>query len=216
MIKTVLTICIINTRRTHNLHLLGKWLPPNLLHACSLLRFACVFLQEDADVEWKFARAKLWLSYFDEGRTLPAPFNLVPSPKSFYYLIVRMKSCLIHQCKVKSHHNNEVELGMMKPQAKVIVRKKSPTHIISNAQFVWCQLLMKEKDICIISFTLQQSKTCMIDHLQQKNKQKTNWKQNRAWIAQCVRNENRTCSPLIIASDSNICQIFPVFSSRQK
>lgn len=80
-------------------------------------------------MEWKFARAKLWLSYFDEGRTLPAPFNLVPSPKSFYYLIVRMKSCLVHLCKVKSHHNNEVELGMMKPQAKVIVRKKFPTHI---------------------------------------------------------------------------------------
>uniref|UniRef100_A0A8C6KB31 Transient receptor potential cation channel subfamily C member 7 n=1 Tax=Nothobranchius furzeri TaxID=105023 RepID=A0A8C6KB31_NOTFU len=44
-------------------------------------------IEEDADVEWKFARAKLWLSYFDEGRTLPAPFNLVPSPKSFYYLM---------------------------------------------------------------------------------------------------------------------------------
>lgn len=88
---------------------------------CSLLVFACALFQEDADVEWKFARAKLWLSYFDEGRTLPAPFNLVPSPKSFYYLIVRIKSCLIRLCKVKGHHSNEVELGMMKPQAKVIV-----------------------------------------------------------------------------------------------
>uniref|UniRef100_A0A8C8GTX1 Transient receptor ion channel domain-containing protein n=2 Tax=Oncorhynchus TaxID=8016 RepID=A0A8C8GTX1_ONCTS len=47
-------------------------------------------IEEDADVEWKFARAKLWLSYFDEGRTLPPPFNLVPSPKSFYYLALPM------------------------------------------------------------------------------------------------------------------------------
>ncbi|KAJ8256651.1 hypothetical protein COCON_G00188030 [Conger conger] len=40
-------------------------------------------IQDDADVEWKFARAKLWFSYFEEGGTLPVPFNLVPSPKSF-------------------------------------------------------------------------------------------------------------------------------------
>lgn len=73
-------------------------------------------------MEWKFARAKLWLSYFDEGRTLPAPFNLVPSPKSFYYLVLRIKSCLIRLCKAKSRrHKNELELGMLKSQAKVSV-----------------------------------------------------------------------------------------------
>ncbi|KAK2904159.1 short transient receptor potential channel 7-like [Channa argus] len=76
-------------------------------------------IEEDADVEWKFARAKLWLSYFDEGRTLPAPFNLVPSPKSFYYLVLRIKSCLIHLCKANGHlHDNELELGMLKSQTK--------------------------------------------------------------------------------------------------
>ncbi|XP_005723252.1 short transient receptor potential channel 7b [Pundamilia nyererei] len=75
-------------------------------------------IEEDADVEWKFARAKLWLSYFDEGRTLPAPFNLVPSPKSFYYLALRIKSCLIHLCKANGHHRNEVEMGMLNSQTK--------------------------------------------------------------------------------------------------
>ncbi|MBN3308521.1 TRPC7 protein, partial [Amia calva] len=74
---------------------------------------------EDADVEWKFARAKLWLSYFDEGRTLPAPFNLVPSPKSFYYLILRTKSCLIHLCKVKAKKcESDVEMGMLNSKLK--------------------------------------------------------------------------------------------------
>uniref|UniRef100_A0A3B4ZBX4 Transient receptor potential cation channel subfamily C member 7 n=1 Tax=Seriola lalandi dorsalis TaxID=1841481 RepID=A0A3B4ZBX4_SERLL len=90
-------------------------------------------IEEDADVEWKFARAKLWLSYFDEGRTLPAPFNLVPSPKSFYYLVLRIKSCLIRLCKANGHrHNNELELGMLNSQAKVSVRnfmqRKSRKH----------------------------------------------------------------------------------------
>ncbi|XP_008830043.1 short transient receptor potential channel 7 isoform X1 [Nannospalax galili] len=71
-------------------------------------------IEEDADVEWKFARAKLWLSYFDEGRTLPAPFNLVPSPKSFYYLIMRIKMCLIKFCKSKAKScENDLEMGML-------------------------------------------------------------------------------------------------------
>ncbi|KAM6446829.1 short transient receptor potential channel 6 isoform 4-T4 [Liasis olivaceus] len=48
-------------------------------------------IEDDADVEWKFARAKLWFSYFEEGRTLPVPFNLVPSPKSLLYFSLRIK-----------------------------------------------------------------------------------------------------------------------------
>ncbi|XP_038172813.1 short transient receptor potential channel 5 [Arvicola amphibius] len=43
-------------------------------------------IADHADIEWKFARTKLWMSYFDEGGTLPPPFNLIPSPKSFMYL----------------------------------------------------------------------------------------------------------------------------------
>nr|XP_015205154.1 PREDICTED: short transient receptor potential channel 7 isoform X2 [Lepisosteus oculatus] len=76
-------------------------------------------IEEDADVEWKFARAKLWLSYFDEGRTLPAPFNLVPSPKSFYYLILHTKSCLIRLCKAKAKKSDsDVEMGMLNSKPK--------------------------------------------------------------------------------------------------
>uniref|UniRef100_A0A8C5SW56 Transient receptor potential cation channel subfamily C member 7 n=1 Tax=Laticauda laticaudata TaxID=8630 RepID=A0A8C5SW56_LATLA len=77
-------------------------------------------IEEDADVEWKFARAKLWLSYFDEGRTLPAPFNLVPSPKSFYYLIMRIKMCLIKLCKSKAKNcENDLEMGMLNSKLRV-------------------------------------------------------------------------------------------------
>ncbi|KAJ7320117.1 hypothetical protein JRQ81_019628 [Phrynocephalus forsythii] len=51
-------------------------------------------IEDDADVEWKFARAKLWFSYFEEGRTLPVPFNLVPSPKSMLYLSLKIKKLI--------------------------------------------------------------------------------------------------------------------------
>nr|XP_046179279.1 short transient receptor potential channel 7-like [Oncorhynchus gorbuscha] len=76
-------------------------------------------IETDADVEWKFARAKLWMSYFDEGRTLPAPFNMVPSPKSWYYLVLRTKAGLVHLCKVKDlRHDNELEMGMLNSRFK--------------------------------------------------------------------------------------------------
>ncbi|OWA53372.1 Transient receptor potential-gamma protein [Hypsibius exemplaris] len=43
-------------------------------------------ISNQSDSEWKFARSKLWMSYFEEGSTLPSPFNIIPSPKSGYYL----------------------------------------------------------------------------------------------------------------------------------
>ena len=43
-------------------------------------------LQERADTEWKFARSKLWISYFEDGGTVPPPFNIIPTPKTVYYL----------------------------------------------------------------------------------------------------------------------------------
>ena len=43
--------------------------------------------QEKADTEWKFARSKLWISYFEEGGTVPPPFNIIPTPKSVFYLL---------------------------------------------------------------------------------------------------------------------------------
>ncbi|XP_069826045.1 short transient receptor potential channel 4-like isoform X2 [Dendropsophus ebraccatus] len=43
-------------------------------------------IADHADIEWKFARTKLWMSYFEEGGTLPTPFNIIPSPKTLWYL----------------------------------------------------------------------------------------------------------------------------------
>uniref|UniRef100_A0A8C2HBE2 Transient receptor potential cation channel, subfamily C, member 1 n=1 Tax=Cyprinus carpio TaxID=7962 RepID=A0A8C2HBE2_CYPCA len=42
------------------------------------------------DKEWKFARAKLWLSYFDDKCTLPPPFNILPCPKTVCYLVISL------------------------------------------------------------------------------------------------------------------------------
>ncbi|KAM3177506.1 hypothetical protein ACTXT7_004433 [Hymenolepis weldensis] len=52
--------------------------------------------KNQADIEWKFARSKLWLGYFDEGSTLPPPLNTIVSPKSIWRFgraLVRLLIC---------------------------------------------------------------------------------------------------------------------------
>ena len=41
--------------------------------------------------EWKFARTKLWISFFEAGSTLPPPFNILPTVKSFVNLLKRLR-----------------------------------------------------------------------------------------------------------------------------
>ncbi|KAJ8960377.1 hypothetical protein NQ314_006067 [Rhamnusium bicolor] len=62
-------------------------------------------ISERADTEWKFARSKLWISYFEEGGTVPPPFNIIPTPKSLWYIIewVRRKFCGHSRAAKKEH-----------------------------------------------------------------------------------------------------------------
>lgn len=70
---------------------------------CLMLRTVFLLLgsaaQNHADREWKFARSKLWMGYFDEGCTLPPPFNLIISPKSVYYFLRSCKTILCQCCR---------------------------------------------------------------------------------------------------------------------
>ncbi|CAG0905671.1 unnamed protein product, partial [Darwinula stevensoni] len=52
----------------------------NLLIAMMSNSYSTIFAR--SDTEWKFARSKLWMSYFEEGGTVPPPFNLIPTPKT--------------------------------------------------------------------------------------------------------------------------------------
>ncbi|XP_059832873.1 short transient receptor potential channel 5-like [Hypanus sabinus] len=65
-------------------------------------------IADHADIEWKFARTKLWMSYFDEGATLPPPFNIIPSPKSIWYLCkwLHTQICPGRDLKTEQKHEN--------------------------------------------------------------------------------------------------------------
>ncbi|KAG9511063.1 Transient receptor potential-gamma protein, partial [Fragariocoptes setiger] len=57
-----------------------------------------------ADVEWKFARTRLWLSYFDARITVPPPFNIIPS-------VGTMRHCMrrIRKLRTKAIHTTPEE-----------------------------------------------------------------------------------------------------------
>ncbi|XP_034404238.1 short transient receptor potential channel 6 [Cyclopterus lumpus] len=73
-------------------------------------------IEDDSDVEWKFARAKLWFSYFEPGGTLPVPFNLVPSPTSVISLLLGLREFLwdVPEGRSRENSNNEMELNKVR------------------------------------------------------------------------------------------------------
>ncbi|KAF9800942.1 hypothetical protein SFRURICE_013575, partial [Spodoptera frugiperda] len=73
-------------------------------HSYQLISMSDDTLQERADVEWKFARSKLWISYFEEGGTAPPPFNVLPSPKSALYAWRWLQRRLCGHARAKREH----------------------------------------------------------------------------------------------------------------
>ena len=74
--------------------------------------FVLFWPQEKADIEWKFARSKLWISYFEEGGTVPPPFNIIPTPKSVFYCLRWIYQRLCGRShKIKKEHLKTVSSG---------------------------------------------------------------------------------------------------------
>ncbi|XP_065082412.1 transient receptor potential protein-like [Ochlerotatus camptorhynchus] len=59
-------------------------------------------ISERSDSEWKFARSRLWMSYFEDGDTLSPPFNLMPSIKLVY------KMCGFCKCDQKKRPTTSI------------------------------------------------------------------------------------------------------------
>ncbi|XP_068174143.1 short transient receptor potential channel 6 [Antennarius striatus] len=88
-------------------------------------------IEDDADVEWKFARAKLWFSYFEHGGTLPVPFNLLPSLTSLISLILGIKAFLWNEPgrKNKENSNDDEEINKLRQQEDLTVEASlCPSH----------------------------------------------------------------------------------------
>ncbi|KAM4627626.1 short transient receptor potential channel 6 [Polymixia lowei] len=84
-------------------------------------------IEDDADVEWKFARAKLWFSYFEHGGTLPVPFNLIPSPKSILTMLLGIREflCRLPQSRRKDNPQDDMELSKLRQKEEASVEASS-------------------------------------------------------------------------------------------
>ncbi|XP_043929257.1 short transient receptor potential channel 4 [Protopterus annectens] len=80
-------------------------------------------IADHADIEWKFARTKLWMSYFEEGGTLPTPFNIIASPKSVCYLFLWLKR---HLCWKQAKR---------KPESFGTIGRRAADHVRRNHQY---------------------------------------------------------------------------------
>ncbi|XP_061565464.1 short transient receptor potential channel 5a [Cololabis saira] len=115
-------------------------------------------IADHADIEWKFARTKLWMSYFDEGGTLPPPFNIVPSPKSVWYLLMWLHSKLCrggrppgegsHKCEnlrefterhadslIQNQHYQEVIRSLVKRYVAAMIRSAKTNEGLTEENF---------------------------------------------------------------------------------
>ncbi|KAK4012303.1 hypothetical protein OUZ56_021403 [Daphnia magna] len=89
----------------------------NLLIA--MMNHSYQLISERADTEWKFARSKLWISYFEEGGTVPPPFNIIPTPKSVWY-VIKWAYC---QCVGKSSPHKKEHMKTIRNIMRNLVRR---------------------------------------------------------------------------------------------
>ncbi|CAH8567798.1 unnamed protein product [Heterobilharzia americana] len=91
------------------------------------------------DVEWKFARSKLWISFFGEGCTVPVPFNIIPTPKAFMYMLNSFRKLFVNCYKEKLHRNNWETIRQRVKQVKerearyqVVMRELTKRYIMQK------------------------------------------------------------------------------------
>ncbi|KPJ19923.1 Transient receptor potential protein [Papilio machaon] len=93
----------------------------NQERACSIWRRYAnsqFFHYERADMEWKFARSNLWMSYFEDGDTVPPPFNIVPTPKHVKGWIERIcsnrdRGSIINKSREKARESHEAVMRVL-------------------------------------------------------------------------------------------------------
>ncbi|PSN38237.1 Transient receptor potential protein [Blattella germanica] len=75
-------------------------------------------ISERSDTEWKFARSRLWMSYFEEGDTVPPPFNLIPTTKGLSKTLgcrkgVKKSGSIMKKCHEKAMERHETVMHLL-------------------------------------------------------------------------------------------------------
>ncbi|CAH8586750.1 unnamed protein product [Schistosoma curassoni] len=99
------------------------------------------------DIEWKFARSKLWISYFGEGCTVPVPFNIIPTPKSFMYMLNTIKNLFLNCYKKKLHRNDWETIRLRIKQVKECEARYQNVMRELTKRYIMQKLRSSENDI---------------------------------------------------------------------
>ncbi|KAF7993327.1 hypothetical protein HCN44_006387 [Aphidius gifuensis] len=75
-------------------------------------------ISERSDTEWKFARSHLWMSYFEDGDTVPPPFNMVPTAKTFKKILTcgkagRTTKSFIRKSRDKAQERHDTVIKLL-------------------------------------------------------------------------------------------------------
>lgn len=142
-----------------------------------LFSFFFGLLQNHEDKEWKFARAKLWLSYFDDKCTLPPPFNILPSPKTVCYLVTSMSKWIC------SHTSK----GKVKRQNSLKVRKKIIMSTSKRAASACLWIFRHRSEFPLPSFPSRSGRTWS------RSGMRTTRRSCAAWFTATWRPHGRRC-----------------------
>ncbi|XP_077986982.1 short transient receptor potential channel 5-like [Glandiceps talaboti] len=105
-------------------------------------------IEDDADIQWKFSRSTLWMSYYEEAASLSPPFNLIPSWRTiknvYAFKVLRGKGARKRKksMKVKTKDKEYKEL-MQQLVQRFIFDKKGDED--SSAQETW--MLQLKQDV---------------------------------------------------------------------
>ncbi|KAL5112783.1 Transient receptor potential-gamma protein [Taenia crassiceps] len=97
---------------------------------------------EQADTEWKFARSKLWISYFAEGSALAVPFNLLPGRNAFKWLF----KCCHWPWKRETDEKSDLEWDSIKEKVQK-VNKKEQRHAAVMRELVNRYLMHRQMHV---------------------------------------------------------------------
>ncbi|CAK8697070.1 unnamed protein product [Clavelina lepadiformis] len=176
-------------------------------------------VEGDSDVEWKFARADLMLSYMEKGNTLPVPFNLIPIPRAIIcalkWFANRFRSKRRHSKDQKPFDNSQskhcnLTQGKKREQFKTIMGRIVKRYVIQaqldkskEAEITEAELQEIKHDISSLRFELlastsrfEESMNNILDHLQIKQTKKPQAAEPQAQKNASVQSEN--CTNVVI------------------
>ncbi|XP_033110107.1 short transient receptor potential channel 5-like isoform X2 [Anneissia japonica] len=89
-------------------------------------------VEMDADIEWKFSRSKLWMSYFDELGTIAPPFNIIPTVKSIKRVVMWFCGNVCCRDDVKKQYKMKLKTILEERQARF---KEVSLNLVKRYQF---------------------------------------------------------------------------------